>query len=213
MQRASDVLWQPAAPKRYRLVKWVLGLAAAAAALALINGGMPREPDIAVATPQPLDEGSRRAGADIEPLASECTRAGRAADAVAGSRAHHRQSFSAGSHAPRPDRLPGSAARAPESRVALPGSGRSRRLRCRSWCRCGCRSRNLNCCRRRRAQPQAVAEEDDGACADECQQYQQGKRRKPAAVNLSAFDNLPFRTHSDVSLYDFSHCTLLGGTL
>ena len=53
MQRASDVLWQPAAPKRYRLVKWILGLAAAAAALALINGGMPREPDIAVATPQP----------------------------------------------------------------------------------------------------------------------------------------------------------------
>lgn len=50
MQRASDVLWQPAAPKRYRrLVRWVLGLAAAAAALALINGGMPREPAIALA--------------------------------------------------------------------------------------------------------------------------------------------------------------------
>jgi hypothetical protein len=57
MQRASDVLWQPVAPKRYRLVRWVLGLAAVAAALAFINGGMRREPDIAVATPhldQPL---------------------------------------------------------------------------------------------------------------------------------------------------------------
>jgi len=60
MQRASEVLWKPAAPKRYRLVRWVLGLAAVAAALALSNGGMPREPDIAlprgsttVATPQP----------------------------------------------------------------------------------------------------------------------------------------------------------------
>ncbi len=48
MQRASDVLWQPAAPKRYRLVRWVVGLAAVAAALALINGGMPREPEIAL---------------------------------------------------------------------------------------------------------------------------------------------------------------------
>ena len=64
MQRASDVLWQPAAPKRYRLMRWVLGLAAAAAALVLINGGMPREPDIAlprgsttVATPQPPSKG------------------------------------------------------------------------------------------------------------------------------------------------------------
>ena len=47
MQRASDVLWHPAAPKRHRLLlRWVLGLAAAAAALALMNGGMPREPDI-----------------------------------------------------------------------------------------------------------------------------------------------------------------------
>ena len=46
MRRASDVLWQPAAPKRHRLLRWVLGLAAVAAALALINGGMPREPDI-----------------------------------------------------------------------------------------------------------------------------------------------------------------------
>ena len=55
MQRASDVLWQPAAPKRY-LMRWVLGLAAAAAALALINGGMPREPDIVVAKPPHLDQ-------------------------------------------------------------------------------------------------------------------------------------------------------------
>ena len=46
MRRASDVLWQPAAPKRHRLLRWVVGLAAVAAALALINGGMPREPDI-----------------------------------------------------------------------------------------------------------------------------------------------------------------------
>jgi hypothetical protein len=47
MRRASDVLWHPAAPKRHRLLlRWVLGLAAAAGALALINGGMPREPDI-----------------------------------------------------------------------------------------------------------------------------------------------------------------------
>ena len=55
MQRASDVLWRPAAPKRYRLLRWALGLAAVAAALALMNGGMPREPEIAVATPPRLD--------------------------------------------------------------------------------------------------------------------------------------------------------------
>ncbi len=66
MRRASDVLWHPAAPKRHRLLlRWVLGLAAAAAALALINGGMPREPDLArsldptatptVAQPPPRD--------------------------------------------------------------------------------------------------------------------------------------------------------------
>ena len=49
MRRASDVLWQPAAPKRHRLLRWVVGLAAVAAALALINGGLPREPDIVLA--------------------------------------------------------------------------------------------------------------------------------------------------------------------
>ena len=48
MQRASDVLWRPVAPKRFRLVRWIVGFAAVAAALALINGGMPREPDIAL---------------------------------------------------------------------------------------------------------------------------------------------------------------------
>ena len=50
---SSDVLWRPVAPKRYRLVRWIVGFAAVAAALALINGGMPREPDIALplATP------------------------------------------------------------------------------------------------------------------------------------------------------------------
>lgn len=47
MRRGSDVLWQPATPRRPRLVlRWVLGLAAVVAALAVINGGMPREPDI-----------------------------------------------------------------------------------------------------------------------------------------------------------------------
>lgn len=47
MRRGPDVLWQPAAPKRPRLVlRWVVGLAAVVAALAAINGGMPREPDI-----------------------------------------------------------------------------------------------------------------------------------------------------------------------
>jgi hypothetical protein len=57
MQRASDVLWQPAVPKRY-LMRWVWGLAAAAAAaaLALIGGGMLREPETVVAKPPHLDQ-------------------------------------------------------------------------------------------------------------------------------------------------------------
>lgn len=53
MQRGSEVLWQPAAPKRHRLMRWIVGLAAVAAALALINGGMPREPDIALPPASP----------------------------------------------------------------------------------------------------------------------------------------------------------------
>ena len=70
MQRASDVLWQPAAPKRYRLMRWVLGIAAAAAALALINGGMPREPDIALppAYPTALSTPQSPARDRVEPV-------------------------------------------------------------------------------------------------------------------------------------------------